>query len=217
MKHTLAAALCAGVLALSASAATASPISFHVDVNTAPLIGSLAGPFAIDFQLTDGSGTLAAPNTVTLSHFVFGGGGTIGAPSLSGGAAGDLSSTVVLTDSGAFLNEFFQAFTPGTTLSFDLTMTSNVDPGSTPDAFSMAILDGSLANLPTTGLGDSLLLVNIGSTSLGLDDVHTFVSTGPAGVAATALAAVPEPASLFLLGVGLLGVAARWRQRRARS
>jgi hypothetical protein len=212
MKRILTATLCAGLLAVSASLAAAAPITLHVDVNTAPLIGSGAGPFSIDFQLTDGSGTLAVPNTATVSNFVFAGSSAAGSPSLIGGATGILSSTVSLTDSGAFFNEFFQAFNPGSRFSFDLTLTRNVDPGPTPDAFSFGILDGSLANIPTNGVGDALVLVNIDSANLAIGDVRTFSSTGPAGVGVTA-SAVPEPTSLLLASAGLAAVAMRrWRQ-----
>jgi len=63
--------------------------------------------FSLDFQLTDGSGTGDANNTVILSDFGFGGGTAVGNPNLTGGATGDLASTVTLTDT-AFLNDFFQ-------------------------------------------------------------------------------------------------------------
>src|SRR5262249_14340620 len=63
-------------LLVSASLASATPLSFQVNVNTAPLIPLVgtSGPFYLDFQLNDGSGTLAGVNTATISSFSFGGG-----------------------------------------------------------------------------------------------------------------------------------------------
>ena len=148
----------------------------------------------------DGSGSLAVPNTVVINNFNFGGGSAVGAPTLTGGANGSLASSVTLSDNANFFNELFQQFTPGNFLSFDVTATTNADPIS-PDAFSVAILDRNLFNLPTTGLGDSLLLANL-APSLTVSTVQTFSTTAPAGV--TVLASpIPEPGTLLLLGTGI--------------
>jgi hypothetical protein len=203
----LLAASCTAALALTARPASATPISFQVTVNTAPLIGNVNGPFSLDFQLIDGSGTV--PNQVTLSNFNFNGGGAVGSGTATPGVAGSLSSLVTLDTTANAFNEFYQQFTPGTSLSFNVSMTRNVDPGPTPDAFSFAILDKNLFNIPTTGLGDALVLVNIDSATFGLSNVQTFASTAPAGVTA---AAVPEPASLVLVSAGLLIVCSRLRR-----
>ena len=183
-------------IGMAASPAAATAI--HVQVNTAPLIGNAAAPFFLDFALTDGSGALAGPNTVVVSNFNFAGGAAVGAPTLSGGAAGSLAASVTLSDSLNAFSEFFQQFSPGAVLGFDVTTTNNVDPVA-PDAFVFAILDKNLANLPTTGLLDSLLLVNITRS----DTIATASTTAPAGVTVAA-AAIPEPTTLLLLGTGLV-------------
>jgi hypothetical protein len=206
--------LIAGLVVAGSSPAAATSISFHVQVNTAPLIGNSSAPFSLDFALTDGSGTLAGPNTVFINDFTFGGGSPAGAPTLTGGVSGSLASSVTLSDSASFFNELFQPFTPGSSLGFDVTMTTNADPVS-PDAFAFAILDKNLFNLPTTGLGDSLLLANItpGLTRAG---VQAFSTTAPAGVAVSVAAVpAPEPATLLLVGTGLAAAARRrWGQRK---
>ena len=56
-------------------------IQYIVTLNTSPLVGHTAGPFAMNFQLNDGSGLGDANNTALLSGFVFGGGGGAGSAS----------------------------------------------------------------------------------------------------------------------------------------
>jgi hypothetical protein len=200
----------AACAAFCAPASQAASISYQVDVNTSSLVGDADGPFSLDFQLNQGSGL--ATNTVTLSNFSFAGGSATGSPNLSGGATGSLGSSVILTDTTDPFNEFFQTFSAGTTaINFDVTLTANVDPV-IPDSFSMAILDSGLANITTTGLGDSLMLVNITASNLTLSDVQTFTSTAPdAGVT---VAVSPEPGTLYLLmgAAGLIGLLA-WKRR----
>ena len=214
MKTTFAAAICAGLLALSAAPATASSINFHVQVNTAPLVGSASAPFALDFQLIGGN---PLGNTATISNFTFGGGAATTAPTppnYTGLAAGSLTGTVTLGDDPAnFFNEFFQGFTPGSTLGFDVLLTANVNTP-TADGFSFAILDSALANIQTTNPDDVLLLVSIGSPNLGMSDVQLFRGAGAFSAVTVTASPIPEPASVLLVGVGLVGVAVRRRRRR---
>ena len=63
----------------------------------------------------------------------------------------------------SFFNQMYQQFTPGLVLSFDLNLTTIVDPGPQPDQFSFAILDCNLAEIPTQHLSDALLLIDVSS------------------------------------------------------
>jgi hypothetical protein len=203
----------------AAASGWAAAIDVSVTLGTGALIGHPAGPFSLDFQLSDGSGTNDGNNTATLSQFGFGGGGPSGTPTLVGGAAGDLSSIVTITDN-SFLNEFTQGFTAGTTLSFVLDLTTNVDAGGTPDQFSFAILDNTGSEIPTTASNStgssSLIVINIDSPNPAIlifagDPSEAPVAGGnPIAIAApqltsvgTGASGVPEPSSLSLAGLGL--------------
>lgn len=196
-----------GVALLGASASYAA--SYHIEVNTAGLGLSPSAPFSLDFQFNDGG--VLNNNTATVSNFNFFGGSAGGSPTLISGATGDIAAvvpSVTFNNSGAF-QELFQGFTPGTKLSFDVAMTTNLD-GATPDAFVFAILDNGLANIPTNGLGNSLVLVEINST---LPAVQTFAGTGEFA----SVTAVPEPETfaMLLAGLGLVGAVVRRKQRLA--
>ena len=191
----------------------AAGASFTVSLVTSPL----SGTDILAFGLTDGDGV--TNNVVTLADFDFGGGSavpgtadctTIGDP--GSGCIGDLASSVTLEDltGTAF---FFQEFSPGSLLSFNLTTTNNFAGGPTPDGFAMYVCDdatfascysddaNTLALLVLALNGDPLSptsFILTGATAQGLD-----------APTVTALAAVPEPATLILLVAGVAGVLRR--------
>lgn len=194
----------AGVLLVCASSSFAQSV-YHVDINTSAL-GGPSAPFSVDFQFIDG-GTLGN-NSVTISHFTYGGGSPTGGATLFGGVAGGLNFNNVSFDNSQFFQELFQAFTPGTTLSFNVALTGNVDAGS-PDGFSVSILDNALGNVPTSGFGSQLMQIDVNGTA-----PQTFAGTGDFSGLTLSVAAIPEPQTyaLMLAGLGLLGFAARRKQ-----
>ena len=149
----------------------------RVNLDTSPLINSSAGPFALDFVLNNGNGDLNN-TTIAISDFNFGVGGSAGLPGsifTSDGASGSLSSSVTLTDTQQFFNEFYQEFTPGSSLSFTVDISSS-DTGTTPDSFAFTILDSDFYPIPT--LADdqgSLVTVDIRATTTA-NDVSTFAT-----------------------------------------
>ena len=167
---------------------------------------ALLGPFELAFVLTDGSGAGDANNLIILNNFAFGAGGSAGSvdPLLSaGGVSGDLTNGVALVDS-AFLNIFASSFTPGSLLSFDFALTTNVDSGGTPDQFSLVLLqvDGTPVNTEDPSGADSLLTVNIDSANPAFSVFASDLTPAPI---VTESSAAPEPPSLPLLTMALVG------------
>jgi hypothetical protein len=159
-------------------------LMFTVTLNTSGLIAHPAAPFALDFQLVDGSGLGDGNNTVLLTNFNFGvGGAAVGAPVSNGpGATGSLGSALSLHDS-VFFSEFTQGFTPGSTLSFNVHTTTNVDAGPTPDQFTFAILDKTPAELPTTDPTgfNTFVTVTLDSANPTVNAYASDSTTPPAG------------------------------------
>jgi len=192
-------------------------VIYSISINTAPLIGHPAAPFALEFQLNDGKGTGDANNTAMLTGFSFGGGGPSGSPTLTGGATGNATSGITLTDS-SFYNELVQGFTPGSILTFQLSLTTNVDTGGTPDQFSFAFLDKTATEIPTlASFVDVFVQIDITSANPTVQTFASDMSRGPAGggspinIAAPVVALVPEPTTILLSVFGLLTLLA-WRR-----
>jgi hypothetical protein len=196
--------------ALILSTAASQAVTYRVTLDTLALVGNSNAPFSLDFQLNDSDGFSLNNNSALLSNFYFGTGSPVGSGTFFGGASGDLSTSVTLADTQSF-NEFYQTFTPGSTLAFDLSLTLNANSGPTPDGFSVSILDSSLANIPTTGLGDSLVLFNIINSPTG-PEIN--FGTGTGDYSGVTLSAVPE-VSQATLPLIIAGSMILRRRRRA--
>lgn len=195
---------------LSATLAAQAQVHFYVSVDTSSLVGNASGPFSLDFQLNQGDGSVV--NTATIGNFWYSGGHAVGSPTLVGGATGSLATGFSLSTS-SFLNEAYQQFSPGSKLGFDVTL-STLDEPTTPDSFSFSILDGSSSNIPTTGLGDSLLQGDISHT---LTFPAVTVSSGTGSYATLTLVTTPEPATTGLIVASALGLAAVFIRRSRRA
>ena len=204
--------LACAVLALCRTASAS--VIYNVTLNTAPLVGHLAGPFYLSLAFTDGSGVDDANNTVTLSNINFGGGSALGNPLVFGGANGSLETGVAITDS-SFFSLFSEQFAPGLHLSFTLGLTLNDDAGGTPDRFTFFVLDSSGVPLPTLApSGDYFFGVDLHSTGLTFDAYGSDPSRAPtvgnplsiSGPIITSLNSVPEPSTIYLLGGALLAI-----------
>jgi hypothetical protein len=214
-------------LGIVPAAAQADTI-FNVTMDTTSLQGKSFGLF---FQLNDGDQTGDSNNTATISDFAFGG-GTAGDcamfPQLcvpDGGASGNITTILSLIDSSPY-NSFLQQITPGSSLSFKVDLTTNVDGGVTPDVFTFNILD-AITNqpLPTGDPNgtDTLLTVTIDSVnpeikSYGSSPGSAFAFDAPQTLVTPPtptppLSNAPEPDSLVLIGIGLLGLILNCHQR----
>ncbi len=199
------------VLTLAGSPARGDQV-LTVSIDTSSLVANYQpGPFGIDFLLTGTYG-----NTVTLTNFSFGAGGSTvpGTAILTNGAIGDLSSSVNLTDSVYFFNDFNQGFTPGLTLTFTIDYTVIAPPVSSdpPDNFSMVIYNDYN---PAMGLyGTPIPTTDVSSGTLFNFDIDGSVppnvlvySTPNEDVTAVVTAAsVPEPSSAVIMLLGVLGI-----------
>jgi len=187
-------------------------IAYQVWVDTHSLIANPAAPFSLDFQLNDGSGFGDSNNWATISNIQFGGGSVFGSATTTGNATGSLGSSVALTDTDPLLNEFYQGFTPGSWLSFKVTLSTNVDSSVTPDVFSFSVLDSNLFNLPTTAFGtDAFLEVNIDSAT---PTIATYASAD-GSIPAPLATAVPEASTYGIWAAWLAVMAAIVRRRRS--
>lgn len=193
---------------------------YTVSLNTNALIGNANAPFALDFQLISGDITSGVINAATLAGFSFGSGGSAGTGSPfanSGNANGSLVSTVTLNTSGAsFFNEFSQFFTPGNTLSFQLDLTNNSQPGGTPDEFTFQLIDNTSSEISTADPSgsDSLIVIDLTGTTLA-PQIYPLNGDGITSTP-TLMSSTPEPsASSYVLLAGVLFVlAVRYQPKR---
>lgn len=202
---------------LGASPASAGTI-YRLLLNTSSLESHAAGPFSIDVQLV---GTVG--NSAIFGNFAFGVGQPLGGPTLAGDTSGDLASGFMLDDHTSFFNEFIQAFAPGKSLSFTMTITTQQDPNAFPDLVSFAILDRTGTEIPTLGLSttgsDVFLMANIDSDRPRLllfgSDATRAPSGGGPPISMDAPVITPEPRVNLLIGTGLIGLAAFIRRQRS--
>ena len=192
-----------------ASLVTAHAASLNFTVDTS-LLG--AGNWALQFQMTNGSA--GAVNSAVLSNFNFGGGSAAGGATLQGGASGSLASGVTLNDTPAFLALFTESFTPGSTLTFNLTTTENFT-ANPPDFFGMAILSNGTP-IPTSHLADQLIAISFENPL----NITTFDGQGlrgntliPAPTFTTGASGVPEPSTYLTVLLPLAWLVNRRRTR----
>jgi hypothetical protein len=169
--------------------------SFEVTITTTPIQGQSG--FAV-FDFIQGAPVLN--NTVTVSGFTSN--ALLGAFTRTGAVSGALVPGPMTLSDSAFLSEFSQGLTYGTTMSFILTLTTNTSLGGIPDEFSFFLEDSAgnpfLTSDPTGA--DSLFAIDITGSPL---DPFVFTSNF-ATATVTPLTPVPEPSAVGLTSSSLV-------------
>jgi hypothetical protein len=148
---------------------------YDVTLNTAGLAGSGATP---TFDFISGGGTQS--NSVSILDFSTNGALVFGGVN-SGSVSGTLPGTATLSNA-SFFNELQQGITLGSTISFQVDLTTNAPSvGSLPDTFSLFLLDPtasySLTNTADPTGSDSLLTVQVDGSQSGI--LGAYNGSGP--------------------------------------
>jgi hypothetical protein len=209
-RSTLRSGLVAALVLLSAGSATASSIQYLVSVNTSSV--STTSGF-LDFQFNPGDASSQSA-TARIMNFNSGGGNP-GSLQASGSVFGTLPDTVTLVNGTPF-NDYFQEFTYGDFFSFVLSLTGPAldSPNRTATAgttFGVLLLDSGLQSILTndsTGLSGEVLVNLDGSTT-----PQSF-QTATGGPSVVTFQELPEPGTMFMLGLGSLALTVLRRTRR---
>jgi len=195
-------------LSLAGTAAGDEIFSFVVDTSS---IAGTAGSLDFNFNAGPLTSQSALADILNFSSD----GSLAGSPILTGDVLGALPSTVTFDNGGAF-NDYFDGFTFGSTLAFEVRLygpavnsPDGVSTSGSSFAFSMFSDAGGTMPVLTTDTTDGFAItldVNLdGSVTPTLFSSQTTLVP----------AAVPEPASMLLLASALVAIAGAVRHKRA--
>jgi len=185
--------------------ASAGTITYEVTVNTSSIAGT-AG--SLDFNFNPGP---LVTQAASLQILGFSSDGTLaGSPTLTGDISGALPLTLTF-DNGTAFNDYFEGFTYGTSLVFDVYLygpaLSSPDGTSTSGStFAFSMFSNAAGTIPvlTTDLADGFAF----TVDVNLDGTTTVTNFSPE--TSITVSAVPEPGAWLLLGTALLGASLLW-------
>lgn len=195
-----------------AAVATADSITYAVTVDTSSISGT-AG--SLDFNFNPGP---LVSQSASLQLLNFTANGTLAGfcHCGTGDVSGQLPATVTF-DNGTGFNDYFDDFTFGTTLSFDVSLygpalsaPDGVSPSGSTFAFSMFSDAAGTVPALTTDTTDGFAF----TVDVNLDGTTTVNNFSSQTTVVPAVASTPEPSSLALTGAALLLGMVRLRQRR---
>jgi PEP-CTERM motif len=200
-----------------AASAMAGPITYDVTVNTSSISGTVG---SLDFNFNPGPPVTQFAQLQILS-FTSDGSLAEACPCGIGDVGGQLPATLTF-DNGSGLNDYFDNFTYGSTISFDVSLygpalsaPDGVSTSGSTFAFSMfSDLAGTVPALTSnTTFGYAFTIdVNLdGSTTVTNFSPQTNVAAQSGG--GTPSGSVPEPGSFLMVLVALGALAARSRTR----
>src|SRR5271157_5795614 len=194
------------------SMASAGTITYVVTVNTSSIAGT-AG--SLDFNFNPGP---LVTQAASLQILGFSSDGTLaGGATLTGDVGGALPGTLT-SDNGTAFNDYFEGFTYGTSLVFDVSLygpaLSSPDGTSTSGStFAFSMFSDPAGTIPvlTGDTTDGFAF----TVDVNLDGTTTVTNFSPE--TSIAASAVPEPSNFLLLGTALAWWGAlRFRQQRRR-